>query len=204
MAAAVDKKAFKNALLKRKAFVLKNLETMTLKTLRALLEEDLGLEADALKPQKQQIADFVDSLMAPPEEPETKESDSSASDSESESDDGDEKAPKKRKSPGDKPAPAKAGPRVYSSKVERIKSMCRQATITIPPNIYSKNKTDPELEAAMDALLSKHGLTAKSGATEVAKVKQQLQLQRDLDGIDTSNIITDDRRARRGGATNYK
>lgn len=198
--ATVDKKALKNALLKRKAFVLKNLETMTLKKLRSHLEKDLGLEADALKPHKQQIAEFVDSLMAPPEQPEEEKAGSSGS----ESDDEEGSASKKRKGGVSTSAAPKAAPRTYTKKVERIRSLCRQATITIPPNIYSKNKTDKELEAAMEALLSKHGLSANSGQHDVAKVKQQLQLQRDLDGIDTSNIISDSRRSRRGATTNYK
>jgi hypothetical protein len=143
--------------------------------------------------------------MAPPaaEEPE-KDEEEAASDSGSDSEEEEEKkSSKKRKSNSPKTAP-KASARTYSKKVDRMRSLCRQATITIPPNIYVKNKTDKELEAAFEALLEKNGLSADAGANEVAKVKAQLQIQRDLDGIDTSNIISDGRRARRGGATNYK
>jgi hypothetical protein len=147
--------------------------------------------------------------MAPPaaEEPEEEEAASdSGSDSEEEEEEKGKKSSKKRKSSSPKPAAAapKAAARTYSKKVDRMRNMCRQATITVPPNIYVKNKTDKELEAAFEALLEKNGLSSDAGANEIAKTKAQLQIQRDLDGIDTSNIISDGRRSRRGGATNYK
>jgi hypothetical protein len=143
--------------------------------------------------------------MAPPaaEKPEEEEEEA-ASDSGSDSEEEGKKSSRKRKNSSPKiPAASKAAARTYSKKVDRMRSLCRQATITIPPNIYVKNKTDKELEAAFEALLEKNGLEANAGANEVAKVKTQLQIQRDLDGIDTSNIISDGRRSRRG-ATNYK
>lgn len=118
--------------------------------------------------------------------------------------DADEKPKKKQKA---KPAPApKAAPRVYSKRVDNLRKICRQATITVPPNIYVKNKTDKELEAALVALLDKNGLDEHAGANEIAKVKQKLQIQRDLEGIDTSNIIKDGPRSRRRGVekTSYK
>lgn len=143
--------------------------------------------------------------MAPPAAEESEGEEEAASDSGSDSEEEKKKSSKKRKSSSPKIATAsKAAARTYSKKVDRMRSLCRQATITIPPNIYVKNKTDRELEAAFEALLEKNGLEANAGANEVAKVKAQLQIQRDLDGIDTSNIISDGRRSRRGGATNYK
>lgn len=56
-----------------------------------------------------------------------------------------------------------AGPRQYSRAVEKLRGVCKAATITIPPNIYVKHKTDEELQAALQALLDKHGLDAHSG-----------------------------------------
>jgi len=143
--------------------------------------------------------------MAPPaaEKSEDEDEDEAASDSGSDSGKEGKNSSKKRKNSSPKIAAASKA-RTYSKKVDRMRSLCRQATITIPPNIYVKNKSDQELEAAFKALLEKNGLEANAGAHEVAKVKAQLQIQRDLDGIDTSNIISDGRRSRRGGATNYK
>lgn len=110
--------------------------------------------------------------------------------------------------------------------------MCRAATITIPPSLYVKNKSNETLEAALDELLSKHNLSADSsecyrllarllllptmllrcccwtllypaatpslltGEKAVAKVKARLTTARELEGIDTSNIIEGGRRPR--------
>lgn len=102
-------------------------------------------------------------------------------------------------------APAKAsGPRQYSKRVEKLRTLCKQATITIPPTLYVKNKSDDELAAALEALLEKHGLSAGSGPNEVARAKQQLQTVRDLDGIDTSNIVEGGRRQRGGDRVSYR
>lgn len=146
---------------------------------------------------------------------------------------------------------------MYGRKVEKLRGVCKAATITIPPNLYSKHKGDEgALEGALQALLAKHGLSADSGGwgrgcggwgtvrrgsagftagtacrcwhrgelcparwqpsspasaprsappragrDEIAAAKQKLVLARDLDGIDTSNIIQDGgRRPRRGAA----
>ena len=57
-----------------------------------------------------------------------------------------------------------AGPRQYSRTVEKLRSICRAATITIAPTVYVKNKSDAEMQAALEALLDKHGLDVHSGA----------------------------------------
>lgn len=116
--------------------------------------------------------------------------------------DGRAKPPRTGK-PSTEAAPAKAaGPRQYSKCVEKLRTLCKQATITIPPTLYVKNKSDGELTAALEALLAKHGLSAGSGPNEVARAKQQLQMTRDLDGIDTSNIVEGGRRQR--GSVSYR
>lgn len=58
----------------------------------------------------------------------------------------------------------RAGPRQYSKRVEKMRSVCKAATITIPPSLYSRNKEEGALEAALEELLAKHGLDADSGA----------------------------------------
>jgi len=61
------------------------------------------------------------------------------------------------------PAPC-TGPRQYGKRVEKLRSVCRAATITIPPTLYVRNKGEGALEAALEELLAKHGLDADSGA----------------------------------------
>lgn len=166
--------------------------------------------------------------------------------------------------------PPAAGPRLYGKCVEKLRSVCRAATITIPPSLYSRNKEEGALEAALEELLAKHGLDADSGASAaavlccvaaigpllscgrcsvcladgrdgcgmhselaitwsscrctpphstccthpspsvhageraIAQVKSKLTIQRDLDGIDTSNIIEGGRRRRGAATVSYK
>lgn len=56
-----------------------------------------------------------------------------------------------------------AGPRQYSRTVEKLRGICKAATITIPPSLYVKNKSDEDLQAALEELLGRHGLDANSG-----------------------------------------
>ena len=52
---------------------------------------------------------------------------------------------------------------------------------------------------------SRAGVDAAAGEREIARAKVRLQTQRDLDGIDSSNIITGGRQRRGGGApVSYK
>lgn len=56
---------------------------------------------------------------------------------------------------------------------------------------------DPDsLEKALAELLSKYRLSAKSDERAISRVKAKLELQRDMEGIDMSNIIDDDNRGR--------
>lgn len=84
--------------------------------------------------------------------------------------------------------------------MKRLVAVCRAATITIPPNVYVKNKDDNSLAAALKDLLGKHGLAPNADDGAIQKVKKKLTVARDLDGIDTSNIIETSGRPRRGAA----
>lgn len=87
--------------------------------------------------------------------------------------------------------------RELSERFVRMRNICKQATITIPPSVYRKDCNDNDMEAAILELLKKNGLDEKSQKSSIMAVKEKLQLQRDLDGIDTSNIIDDGPRSRR-------
>ncbi|KFM28342.1 hypothetical protein F751_3852 [Auxenochlorella protothecoides] len=72
--------------------------------------------------------------------------------------------------------------------------MCKRATIGIAPSVYVQNKTDAGLQEALVNLLTKHGLSKSSGSDAVEAVARRLAKERDLDGIDTSNIVSGGRR----------
>lgn len=91
--------------------------------------------------------------------------------------------------------------REFSARFLRMRNICKMATITVPVSVYRKSNTDQDMENEILDLLKKNGLEEKPGKAAILEVKEKLQLQRDLDGIDTSNIIEDGPRSRRRQAT---
>jgi len=63
---------------------------------------------------------------------------------------------------------AKAQPRT-SKTIDKVKRICKAATIKIPPSMYVKSKSLTEVESDMEALLSKHGLCLDSSSHEISK-----------------------------------
>ena len=63
---------------------------------------------------------------------------------------------------------AKAQPRT-SKTIDKVKQICKAATIKIPPSMYVKSKSLAEVESDMEALLSKHGLSLDSSSHEISK-----------------------------------
>lgn len=63
---------------------------------------------------------------------------------------------------------AKAQPRT-SKIIDKVKRICKAATIKIPPSMYVKSKSLAEVESDMKALLSKHGLSLDSSSHEISK-----------------------------------
>lgn len=78
-----------------------------------------------------------------------------------------------------------------------MRNICKQATITIPPSLYRKDCDSKDMESGILEILKKNGLDENSPKASIMAVKEKLQIQRDLDGIDTSNIIDDGPRSRR-------
>lgn len=68
-------------------------------------------------------------------------------------------------------------------------SLCTAALRVVPP---PQNKDPASLRAALQQLLSDQGLSEHSEARAIARVKAQLERERDLEGIDTSNIIEEE------------
>ena len=155
------------------------------------------MERGSLKPLKHVIAGFVDELIACGQENRSENRRGRGRQTPK-----DEKARKRKKEETDEVNATKSskivGKKAHNARVDRLKALCRAATVPIPPNVYKKNKTDNGLAQALEKLLEKHGLNYNSTSHDTSRVKAKLQLQRDLDGIDTSNIITEGRRSRSG------
>ena len=70
----------------------------------------------------------------------------------------------------------------YGSKVQKLKQVCKAATIAIPPSVYTRVTSEQDVIERLKELLSKYGLAKDSSAEEVAQVKRNLKKERDLDG----------------------
>lgn len=70
----------------------------------------------------------------------------------------------------------------YGREVQKLKRICKAATITIPPSVYTRVKEERDVVERLTAVLEKHGLSQDSSLDDIATVRKDLQKQRDLDG----------------------
>lgn len=78
---------------------------------------------------------------------------------------------------------------------DRLKQLCRMASIPIAPGLYSVAAgSAEELGLLLEELLGTHGLTVRSTADEVKAVRKKLEQERDLQGITVGNIVEGERR----------
>lgn len=116
------------------------------------------------------------------------ESDSDAGDSEM-------KAEKKLKPQGKVTATT-----VYGKRVEHLRSVIKSCGMSIPPVIYRKVKQAPEdkreatLIEELEQILAKEGLSSDPSEKDIKEVKKQKERSKELEGIDTSNIVSSSRR----------
>ena len=76
-----------------------------------------------------------------------------------------------------------AAAKEYGPKVQRLKRICRAATIAIPPSVYVRVTSEQDVITRLKDVLSKHGLAKDSSPEEIAQVKRTLKKERDLDGM---------------------
>jgi hypothetical protein len=78
----------------------------------------------------------------------------------------------------------------------------------VPPIIYRKVKQAPEPEKEailireLEAILNREGLSVHASKEEIRSVRKRKEKLKDLEGIDTSNIIVESR-GRRAAAANF-
>ncbi|KAL2635470.1 hypothetical protein R1flu_006949 [Riccia fluitans] len=90
----------------------------------------------------------------------------------------------------------------FSPEVERLRALCKTLEIGIPPTAYSKAKNasederDEVLIKELENVLGKVGCPPNPTPQDLKRVKAQLKKKRDLEGIDTTNIVSEPRRSR--------
>ena len=57
--------------------------------------------------------------------------------------------------------------------IDKVKQICKAATIKIPPSAYVKTKSVQDVEQNLRDLLAKHGLSLDSSAYEINKTRDR-------------------------------
>ncbi|CAL9217834.1 unnamed protein product [Arabidopsis halleri] len=254
----------RRALRRRTSYIKANSETITIASLRRLLEEDLKLEKESLDPFKKFINKELDEVLQIPHAPKRstesigkklkkkvkstlskKVSSEENSDSDAEGDVDNEGVAVKKKMArkGKLSKPEMMGKRksengqhvsgrkkakhtetdsendsdagdsekslkqtkdtatdVYGKRVEHLKSVIKSCGMSVPPNIYKKAKQAPEekreatLIEELEQILAKEGLSSDPSEKEIKEVKKRKGISKELEGIDTSNIVWSSRR----------
>ncbi|CAK0787919.1 hypothetical protein CVIRNUC_011141 [Coccomyxa viridis] len=184
----------REAVKKRKIDFEAEIQTITLKRCRRLLEQDMGLQPGGLDDNKDYVKQLIETLVVNPE-PEAKPAQEAAKPAAA-------KVAKKRTASdaqGKKSKQVEAkqtAAKEYGPKVQRLKRVCKAATIIVPPSVYARVTSEQDVVTRLKDLLSKHGLAKDSSPEDIARVKRTLKKERDLDGIDTGNIVQSSRSRR--------
>ena len=88
--------------------------------------------------------------------------------------------------------------------VAKLGRMCKAAGITKATHVFMKHKTNDERQKALEELLGERGLDIRSSAKDLARVKENIEREKDLEDIDASNIIEGGRRSRNRTQVSYK
>ena len=70
----------------------------------------------------------------------------------------------------------------YGREVQKLKRICKSASITVPPSVYTRVTEEQDVVDRLKAVLEKHGLSEQATSDEIAQVRKDLQKQRDLEG----------------------
>ncbi|PON76359.1 Histone chaperone domain CHZ [Trema orientale] len=88
----------------------------------------------------------------------------------------------------------------YGKRVEHLKSVIKACGMSVPPSVYKKvkqvpeNKREAHLVKELGEILSKEGLSANPTEKEIKEVRKKKERAKELEGIDTSNIVSSTRR----------
>ncbi|KDP32787.1 hypothetical protein JCGZ_12079 [Jatropha curcas] len=88
----------------------------------------------------------------------------------------------------------------YGKHVEHLKSVIKSCGMSVPPVVYKKvkqvpeNKREAQLIKELEEILSREGLSSNPSEKEIKEVRKRKERAKELEGIDTSNIVSSSRR----------
>ena len=204
----------KRAIQSRTKFIIEKKNELGEKSFRRLLETDLRLSKRQLdEPTVKEtigklLLGVIESGTLEEEEEEDSEEDSEE-DEYSEDDDEDDQAKvllkrKRKKSEKQPTRKTKTETETPNAKVSKLRKLCKDAGITKATHVFMKFKTNLEREDALEKLLGERALDIRATAKELAKVKEDIEREKDLEDIDASNIIEGGRRRNTRTQVSYK
>ncbi len=206
-----------DAIRNRVSFIQEKKTELGEKGFRRILEKDLKLEKRALDDMKDVIGKLLLRVVETgnvDEEEEEEEEEEDFDDEEEEEDVSDQNAARtieeeeeeeekgwtrKKKTTKTK---SREGPK--DETVAKLGRMCKAAGITKATHVFMKHKTNDERQKALEELLGERGLDIRSSAKDLARVKENIEREKDLEDIDASNIIEGGRRSRNRTQVSYK
>jgi hypothetical protein len=207
----------KRAIQSRTKFIIEKKNELGEKSFRRLLEKDLRLNKRQLdEPSVKEtigklLLRVIESGTLEEEEEEEEEEEDSEEDSEEDeySEDDEEEAKlllkrKRKKSEKQPTRKTKTETETPNAKVSKLRKLCKDAGITKATHVFMKFKTNLEREDALEKLLGERALDIRATAKELAKVKEDIEREKDLEDIDASNIIEGGRRRNTRTHVSYK
>ena len=202
----------KRAIQSRRKFIVEKKNELGEKSFRRLLETDLRLSKRQLdEPTVKEtigklLLEVIERGTLEEEEDSEEESDE---DEYSEDDDEDDHAKvlvkrKRKKSEKQATRETKTETETPNAKVSKLRKLCKDAGITKATHVFMKFKTNLEREDALEKLLGERALDIRATARELAKVKEDIEREKDLEDIDASNIIEGGRRRNTRTQVSYK
>ena len=201
----------KRAIQSRTKFIIEKKNELGEKSFRRLLETDLRLSKRQLD--EPTVKETIGKLLLGVIESGTLEEEKEDSEEDSEEDeyseDDEEEAKlllkrKRKKSEKQPTRKTKTETETPNAKVSKLRKLCKDAGITKATHVFMKFKTNLEREDALEKLLGERALDIRATAKELAKVKEDIEREKDLEDIDASNIIEGGRRRNTRTQVNYK
>jgi len=203
----------KRAIQSRRKFIVEKKNELGEKSFRRLLETDLRLSKRQLD--EPTVKETIGKLLlevierGTVEEEDDSKEESDEDEYSEEEDDEDDQAKvlvkrKRKKSEKEPTRERKTETETPNAKVSKLRKLCKDAGITKATHVFMKFKTNLEREDALEKLLGERALDIRATARELAKVKEDIEREKDLEDIDASNIIEGGRRRNTRTQVSYK